>query len=223
MTTERQLAERTIPGLHATLFDLLLRLRGAPASVLDLGAGTGAWANRLAVAGYQVTALERPNAGYAGSASLVEGDLNEDFAELFGAKRFDLVTCIEVIEHVENPRHLLRNARRLLARGGMLVITTPNIESTAGRLRFLWTGELRHFGRDPRFNEPTHITPIHTLMFERAIDSVGLEVREHRYEQPMASGSRWPFQVLARVLDPLLRGSRGGNNHIYVLQEGGPH
>jgi SAM-dependent methyltransferase len=148
---------------------------------------------------------------------VVEGDLNEEFATRFGENRFDVVTCIEVIEHVENPRHLLRNARRLLSPGGILLMTTPNIESTAGRLRFLWTGELRHFGRDPAFNEPTHITPIHTLMLERALEDVGLRVVEHCYDRPLASGSRWLPALLARLVDPVLRGPRGGNNHIYGL------
>jgi SAM-dependent methyltransferase len=188
--------------------------------VLDLGAGTGAWSNRLFDAGYQVISLERAGAGYAGSAPLVTADLNEDFASQLGSQRFEVVTCIEVIEHLENPRNLLRGARRVLASGGMLLVTTPNIESTAGRLRFLWTGELRHFGRDPVFNEPTHITPIHTLMFERALEEVGLRVLEHGYEESLASGSRWPFRVVASLLDPLLRGPRGGNTHIYVLAEG---
>jgi SAM-dependent methyltransferase len=219
MTPSQDLTERTSPGLHSVVFATLRRARPAPARVLDLGAGSGAWANRLLEAGYDVTALERPDGGYAGSAPLVVGDLNQDFASRLHSRAFDLLTCIEVIEHLENPRHLLREARRLLAPNGLLVVTTPNIESTAGRLRFLWTGELRHFGRDPVFNEPTHITPIHTLMFERALRDVGLRVVEHGYEEELASGSRWPFRALASVLDPVLRGPRGGNNHIYVLTE----
>jgi SAM-dependent methyltransferase len=164
-----------------------------------------------------VTALERADGDYRGSAPLVVGDLNQDFASNVDSRVFDLLTCIEVIEHLENPRHLLREARRLLASNGLLLVTTPNIESTAGRLRFLWTGELRHFGQDPLFNNPTHITPIHTLMFERALRDAGLRVVEHGYEQDLASGSRWPFRALASILNPVLRGPRGGNNHIYVL------
>jgi len=183
-----------------------------------LGAGTGAWAERLQRAGYDVIAVEKAAEHYGASAPLVQADLNEEFASRFGTTRFDVLTCIEVIEHVENPRHLLRSARRLLNPDAVMVVTTPNIESTAGRLRFLWTGELRHFGRDPTFNEPTHITPIHTLMFERALGDVGLRVVEHRYQRKWTTGSRWPFMVLSRLLDPFLRGTRGGDNHIYVLR-----
>jgi hypothetical protein len=119
-----------------------------------------------------------------------------------------------VIEYLENPRNLLRRARRLLASGGMLLVTTPNIESTAGRLRFLRTGELRHLGPALVFNEPTHITPIHTLMDERVVGEFGLRVLEHDYEEFLASGARWPFRVVASLLDGLRRGPRDGNTHI---------
>lgn len=64
MRQRNELAERTSPGLQAVVFETLSRLRPAPARVLDLGAGTGAWANRLLEAGYEVTALERPNGGH---------------------------------------------------------------------------------------------------------------------------------------------------------------
>jgi SAM-dependent methyltransferase len=219
VTAERELVELTIPGLHSVVFETVMRLRPPPARVLDLGAGTGAWADRLQRSGFDVTALERTNAYYGASVPLVLADLNDDFAAQLGPARFDIITCIEVVEHIENPRHLLRSARRLTNPGGLVVVTTPNIESTAGRLRFLWTGELRHFGRDPAFNEQTHITPIHSLMFQKALGDVGLHEVEHRYERDMTSGSRWLFGLLALALNPLLRGPRGGDNHIYVLSD----
>jgi SAM-dependent methyltransferase len=216
----RHLEERTIPGLHARVFEMLRGHCLPPAEVLDLGAGSGAWANRLADHGYRVTAVERDSAGYRGAAPLLVADLNKAFSSLFGGRRFDLITCLEVIEHVENPRHLLREARSLLKSGGLLIVTTPNFQSVVGRLRFLWTGELRHFGRDARFNEPTHISPLHTLMFERALADSGLSVREHAYDRLKASGSRWPFRLIASMLEPVLRGSKGGDTHIFVLAVG---
>ena len=217
MTVQRELVERATPGLHSVVFERLTGLRPPPLKVLDLGAGTGAWADRLLAAGYEVTALEQSNGGYSGSSPVVFADLNGGFVSQLNGQTFDVVTCIEVIEHVENPRELLRGARSLLSPGGIIIVTTPNFESTAGRLRFLWTGELRHFGRDPQFNDPTHISPIHTLMFMRALDAADLVLVEHWYDQLRATGSRWPFRLIARVLDPFLRGARGGNNHIYII------
>ena len=40
---------------------------------------------------------------------------------------FDAVACLDVIEHVLDPRHLLRELARVLRPGGILVLTTPNI------------------------------------------------------------------------------------------------
>jgi hypothetical protein len=38
---------------------------------------------------------------------------------------FDAITCISVIEHIENHSQAMRNMVRLLAPGGLLVLTTP--------------------------------------------------------------------------------------------------
>ena len=40
---------------------------------------------------------------------------------------FDAVTCLDVIEHVFEPRDLIREINRVLKRGGILIISTPNI------------------------------------------------------------------------------------------------
>lgn len=56
------------------------------------------------------------------------------------AESFDVVSVIEVLEHVLAPEELLREASRLLRPGGVLVATTPNIESLNFRvLGTSWT------------------------------------------------------------------------------------
>lgn len=44
----------------------------------------------------------------------------------FKDNEFDVVTCIEVIEHVENPEHFLKEISRVLKKDGILHITTAN-------------------------------------------------------------------------------------------------
>jgi SAM-dependent methyltransferase len=78
---------------------------------------------------------------------------------------FDLVTCSEVLEHVENYRAVLREIRRVLKPGGLMVVTTPNVLNMKSRLRYLVCGFTNLFGPLPvknqdRFQTSGHITPI---------------------------------------------------------------
>lgn len=60
---------------------------------------------------------------------------------------FDLLICVEGIEHLENRFSFLREAHRVLRRDGILLITTPNIVSLRSRVRFLGSG---FYHKDPR-------------------------------------------------------------------------
>ena len=78
---------------------------------------------------------------------------------------FDVVTCSEVIEHVENPRRLVREAWRVLKPGGVLVMTTPNVLNAVSRVRYLVSGFANLFGPLPAKNDKLystggHITPL---------------------------------------------------------------
>ena len=53
-------------------------------------------------------------------------NLNEEKLP-FENEYFDAVTCLDVIEHVFEPRDLIKEINRVLKRGGSLVISTPNI------------------------------------------------------------------------------------------------
>ena len=55
---------------------------------------------------------------------------------------FDLVTCTEVIEHLENYRKAVRKVYRVLTPGGVAIFTTPNVLNMNSRTRFLGSGFL---------------------------------------------------------------------------------
>lgn len=214
-----ELEERTGGGVHDALLPHLQEHVPSGAEVLDLGAGSGRWTRRLTGLGYRVTPVEMDTAGYRfPEVPPLPLDLNKEFAQGLGGRQFDAITLIEVIEHLESPRNLLRECRKLLRPGGFLFITTPNFENVAGRFQFLLTGELRFFGRDTQWNEPTHITPIHSWMLEKAVKETGLRLAWHRYETPAAHGYHPVKKLVGKLAAPLLKGKQGGEHHFWAIQ-----
>ncbi|MEW4531404.1 class I SAM-dependent methyltransferase [Maioricimonas sp. JC845] len=91
----------------------------------------------------------------------------DEFAE-FG-EQFDLLFCTEVLEHVPRPDHFMRAVRRLLAPGGLLYITTPDIHHfRVPRNRLEWHGlkppeHIAMFGRKAlmTLTQRHQLAPVH--------------------------------------------------------------
>jgi 2-polyprenyl-3-methyl-5-hydroxy-6-metoxy-1,4-benzoquinol methylase len=115
--------------------DLAERFGGGVAgrSVLDLGPGMGGTSVALALAGAEVVASEF-NRDYCAITRLRALRNGVAFPVLNGAgealplgdQRFDLVICWDVIEHVQDPRALLREIRRVLRPRGRVLLTVIN-------------------------------------------------------------------------------------------------
>jgi methionine biosynthesis protein MetW len=56
----------------------------------------------------------------------------------FDNEFFDVIYCGEIIEHLFNPDHLLKEVFRVLKKGGRCVITTPNLAGWPNRLALLF-------------------------------------------------------------------------------------
>ncbi len=69
---------------------------------------------------------------------------------------FDAVSCLDVIEHVLDPRHLLRELARVLRPGGILVLTTPNIRAY-WHISTLIRGRFPHTSSDPEGYDGGHL------------------------------------------------------------------
>jgi len=99
-------------------------------TALDVGCGAGLLAEPLARLGAMVTGLDAaPELINAAQMHARTGGLSIDYragdvAEVAG--QFDLVTCMEVIEHVADPAAFTMALARRLAPRGLLILSTPN-------------------------------------------------------------------------------------------------
>jgi 2-polyprenyl-3-methyl-5-hydroxy-6-metoxy-1,4-benzoquinol methylase len=71
----------------------------------------------------------------------------------------DVICCVETIEHVENPRALMRELVRLAKPGGRIIVTTPNQLSLVSKLCLLVKNEFVSFQEQPGLY-PAHISAL---------------------------------------------------------------
>lgn len=156
------LLEASAPGMHASAARLLSRHLEPCTGVLDLAAGSGAWLARLRDAGFQdLHAVEiNRESFHLADVQVRAHDLNEPFSQQF-QRDFQLITALEIMEHLDSPRHFAREVRALLADGGHALFTVPNIGHWAGRLRFLRRGEHIYF-EEADYTQ-RHISPVTDL------------------------------------------------------------
>ena len=99
--------------------------------ILDLGCGLGGYSRALAERGFAVKALDvEPEYIERARALGVDAELYDGERIPLGDGSVDTVILLEVLEHLDDPGALLREARRV-ARGGVLV-TTPNCTQDFG-------------------------------------------------------------------------------------------
>lgn len=123
---------------HARMVELV----GSNKRVLDVGCSTGYLARVLAAIGNTVSGVEYDAAAAKEAephlAKLVVGDLEAlDLVAAFGEGSFDVVVFGDVLEHLRDPMPVLRRARPLLAPGGSVVVSVPNIAHGDVRLALL--------------------------------------------------------------------------------------
>src|SRR5215213_5570721 len=108
--------------------DVLARVPGGAARVLDVGCGTGALGRvvkeRVGCELVGLTHSEREaERASAHLDRVLVCDLNEFEPE--GLGQFDCVICSHVLEHLYRPERLLKALKRNLAPGGVLLVALP--------------------------------------------------------------------------------------------------
>lgn len=155
-------------------------------NILEIGSGSGAFIKHLKVE------LDKKNINYNIEAGDIEPhqindqglDFKCNFLDAQGEfeldKKYDIIISIELIEHIENPFHFIREISKNMTENGVVLLTSPNILSLRSRLRFLLTGCSDYFRRP--YNEywlnMGHVNPINPLQLIYALRKNGFSVKK---------------------------------------------
>lgn len=113
--------------------------------VLDMGCGAGLLAEPLARMGGTVTGVDAaPENIVVAKGHAAQSGLTIDYRtgenETVAGEAFDLITCLEVIEHVADPGRVVAGLASLLAPGGLLILSTPN-RTALSKIALIGIGE----------------------------------------------------------------------------------
>jgi len=172
-------------GLHEYAMDVVLRKCTPNGHILDLGCGSGAFTKRLQDHGFRTTSVDLSLDTFKLRSERYEFDFNGDFAEQLTGKKYDAIVALEVIEHLENPLHFLRQLKLIAGQDIPLFISFPN-------LYLYWS--LYTFYKDGTFGnwspflywETGHQSLMTDWLFEEHLKKTGLSLEEKHYCAPVA-------------------------------------
>jgi SAM-dependent methyltransferase len=156
------------------VYECMTRLVSRDLNILEIGAGRGRMTSMLSSFG-SVKAIEP----YADAASYLQNDLgietyNGTLESFAGTEEFDLVTCFDALEHIEDDSTALSKMETLVREDGFLILTVP-------AYMFLWNRHddvnhhYRRYGRGelvgklPRSFVVRKASYFNTLLFPAAV------------------------------------------------------
>jgi 2-polyprenyl-3-methyl-5-hydroxy-6-metoxy-1,4-benzoquinol methylase len=187
-------------AIYAMVADALRHAGITFGILLDIGCGSGNLYPFVhdRVSSYVGVDLVRYD-GFPARAEWIEANLDQLPLPL-SAGCADVVTAIETIEHLENPRAFMRELVRLAKPGGTVVVTTPNQLSLLSKMTLMLKNRFCAF-QDVHY--PAHITALLEIDLIRIASACGLQNLSISYSNsgrivftplhyPRTVSRRWP-------------------------------
>ena len=160
------------PAVHGLIARVVESLNFRGDLLIDVGCGQGKFWPRVRARFARcigVDAVRYP--GLPSDIELCETQL-DSCAIAMPDEVADAVVCSETIEHVENPRALMRELSRLAKPGAWLIVTTPNQLSLASLMTLLVKHRFSYF-QDVHY--PAHLTALLEVDLMRIAAECGLD------------------------------------------------
>jgi len=208
---------------HQITLSLARKLAVQGCRLLDVAAGHGALSKALLDAGFDVSCTSwNENVGLAIPRYRIDLDKSFTTADV-GGQLYQAVCALEIIEHVENPAQMLRSIAGILPEGGMLFLSTPNVESAQARLEWLIRGCPYSFSGQ-EISENRHISILWKQGLEHFIHMAGFDIVEMHLAGIFRHHSR--SQALLRtpvywLMKQILPGDLDGASRLYALRRSG--
>lgn len=169
------------PNTHKRVYELVRQYlpMGAGKKVADLPCGAGSFSARLAQLGMDVAAvdLEAVEPFYFDKDKRVLADANLPLP--FADGELDAMISIEGIEHLENPSMFARECARVVKLGGLVFLSTPNVDSYRSRRSTYVHGYHKYFRpMTPDQKMAWHLLPVDMTFMRGALRKAGLEIVE---------------------------------------------
>ncbi len=184
------LLQRVKSALEGRYFrKLLARVPGGSLEILDVGGGTGWMASAMRQADPRVkgsTVLDLDPGMRAAALAHGHAFVCKRIEDFRSRKTYDFISLLNLIEHVADPRRVLKSLRASLKPGGFLLIKTPNTDSLDRHLfeSSYWGG----------YHAPRHWVLFDRKNFAHLAQECGFEIESFSYTQ---GAPQWAASLMA--------------------------